>query len=104
MTGQYNVDDELREQIRTLLKNDRNLGGYGFNCDVVEGEVQLQGIVDTLKEKEWAEDLVRQVSGVKGVANAVSISTDGSITDDEIIQEVQEELEGIRTEIFLILV
>jgi hyperosmotically inducible protein len=62
--------------------------------DVVEGEVQLQGIVDTLKEKEWAEDLVRQVSGVKGVANAVSISTDGSITDDEIIQEVQEELEG----------
>ncbi|HHY30639.1 MAG TPA: BON domain-containing protein [Syntrophaceticus sp.] len=94
VTGQYNVDDELREQIRTLLKNDRNLGGYGLNCDVVEGEVQLQGIVDTLKEKEWAEDLVRQVSGVKGVANAVSISTDGSITDDEIIQEVQEELEG----------
>ena len=31
---------------------------------------------------------------VKGVANAISISTDGAITDQDIIQEIQEELEG----------
>jgi len=94
VTRHNNADDELRKQIRSLLNNDRNLSSYGINCDVVEGEVQLQGVVDTLKEKKWAEDLARQVSGVKGVANAVSISTDGSITDKDIIQEVQEELEG----------
>lgn len=91
---QNNSDEELRKQVRSLLKNDRNLGSYGLNGDVVAGEVQLQGIVDTLMEKKWAEDLVRQVPGIKGVANAISISTDGSITDQDIIQEVQEELEG----------
>ena len=50
MTKQ-NSDEELKMQISTLLKNDRNLGSYGLNCDVVNGEVQLQGIVDTLREK-----------------------------------------------------
>ncbi len=94
MAKHSNSDDELKKQISSLLKNDRNLGSYGLNCDVVEGEVQLQGIVDTLKEKKWAEDLIQQVPGVKGVANAISISTDGAITDQDIIQEVQEELEG----------
>lgn len=94
MNEQKISDQELRKQIRNILKNDRNLGSYGINADVVSGEVQLQGIVDTLKEKEWAEDLVRQVHGVKGVANAVAISTDGSITDQDIIQEVEEELLG----------
>ncbi|HHY40566.1 MAG TPA: BON domain-containing protein [Syntrophaceticus sp.] len=89
-----NSDEELKMQISTLLKNDRNLGSYGLNCDVVNGEVQLQGIVDTLREKKWAEDLVQQVPGVKRVANAISVSTDGAITDQDIIQEVQEELEG----------
>lgn len=93
MTRQ-NSDDELKMQISSLLKNDRNLGSYGLNCDVINGEVQLQGIVDTLREKKWAEDLVQQVPGVKGVANAISISTDGPITDQDIIQEIQEELEG----------
>ncbi|MGB4511138.1 MAG: BON domain-containing protein, partial [Thermacetogeniaceae bacterium] len=88
--ARQNSDDELKMQISSLLKNDRNLGSYGLNCDVVNGEVQLQGIVDTLREKKWAEDLVQQVPGVKGVANAISISTDGAITDQDIIQEIQE--------------
>jgi len=89
-----NSDEELKMQISTLLKNDRNLGSYGLNCDVVNGEVQLQGIVDTLREKKWAEDLVQQVPGVINVDNAISVSTDGAITDQDIIQEVEEELKG----------
>ena len=93
MTKQ-NSDEELKMQISTLLKNDRNLGSYGLNCDVVNGEVQLQGIVDTLREKKWAEDLVQQVPGVINVDNAISVSTDGAITDQDIIQEVEEELKG----------
>lgn len=92
--ARQNSDDELKMQISSLLKNDRNLGSYGLNCDVINGEVQLQGIVDTLREKKWAEDLVQQVPGVKGVANSISVSTDGAITDQDMIQEVEEELKG----------
>lgn len=92
MSGKNN-DHELQQHVQFLLKNDKDLRGYGLNVGVVEGEVQLQGIVDTLTEKERAEELLRQVSGIKGVANAISISTDGAIRDKDIAMEVQEELD-----------
>lgn len=87
-----NRADKLLQRVRSLLEEDKDLRGYGLNADVVEGEVQLQGIVDMLMEKERAEAIVQQIPGVKGVANAVSISTDGSITDKDVIMEVNEEL------------
>lgn len=87
------TDDELRQHIRSLLKQDKDLRGYGLNAGVVEGEVQLQGIVETLSEKKRAEELVRQVPGVKGVVNALTISTDGAISGRDVTMEVQEELE-----------
>lgn len=85
-------DVSLREKVRQVLREDKDLRGYGLNADVVAGEVQLQGIVDTLKEKERAERLMRQVPGVKGVASAVAISTDGAIRDEDVTMEVNEEL------------
>ena len=88
-----NRDSELHRHVRSLLEEDKDLRGYGLNADIVEGEVQLQGIVDTLEEKERAEAIVRRIPGVKGVANAVSISTDGSITGKDVAMEVNEELE-----------
>lgn len=85
-------DEELKEHVRSLLQVDKDLRGYGLNADVVQGEVQLQGIVDTLKEKERAEKLASSIPGVKGVANAISISTDGAIRDRDVATEVTEEL------------
>lgn len=87
-----NSDGELRRRIRSLLAQDKDLRGYGLNADVVQGEVQLQGIVDTLKEKERAGKLVCQVPGVKGVSNAISVSTDGAIRNSDVAMEVTEEL------------
>lgn len=88
----HSTDQELRQRVRSLLAKDKDLRGYGINADVVEGEVQLQGIVDSLKEKERAGEIVRQFPGVKGVANAISISTDGAIRDKDVMMEVMEEL------------
>ena len=88
----YNTDQELRQSVRSLLAKDKDLRSYGINADVVEEEVQLQGIVDSLKEKERAEEIVSQFPGVKGVANAISISTDGAISDKDVMMEVTEEL------------
>lgn len=89
-----NSDDKVHQRTRRILRKDKDLRGYDLNTDVVNGEVQLQGVVDTLQEKERAEELVRGVPGVKGVAGAVSISTDGAITDKDVIIEVKEELES----------
>ncbi|QGP92169.1 BON domain protein [Neomoorella glycerini] len=86
-------DASLREKVRQILREDKDLRGYGLNADVVEGEVQLQGIVDTLKEKERAGKLVGRVPGVKSVANAVAISTDGAIRGEDVTMEVNEEMD-----------
>lgn len=91
MSG-HSTDQELKQRVRSLLAKDKDLRGYGINADVVEGEVQLQGIVDSLREKERAGKIVRQFPGVKGVANAISISTDGAISDKDVMMEVTEEL------------
>ncbi len=86
-------DKALREKVQRILREDKDLRGYGLNADVVAGEVQLQGIVDTLQEKERAGKLVGRVPGVKSVANAVSISTDGAIQDEDVTMEAAEELD-----------
>jgi hyperosmotically inducible protein len=48
--------------------------------------------VDVLTEKKRAEELARHVSGIRSVDSAISISTDGPITDRDVEFEVSEEL------------
>lgn len=86
-------DDKLRQRVSAPIKNDKDLRGYALQTDVVEGEVQVQGVVDTLQEKERAEKMAAQTPGVKGVGSGISISTDGAITDKDVLMEVNEELQ-----------
>lgn len=87
-------DDSLKVLLQIALDSDKNLSGYGLRADVVEGEAQLHGIVDTLSEKHHAERIARSIDGIRKVDSAVSISTDGNITDSEVEFEVSEELEA----------
>jgi hyperosmotically inducible protein len=94
------IDNRLREQLLNVINSDPNVGAYELRADVVEREAQLQGIVDTLAEKQRAEELARSIPGIEKVDSAVAVSTDGPITDKEVEFEVSEELEahpGIRT-------
>ena len=85
-------DETLQEKLREALQGDINLRSYGLTADVVEGEAQIQGIVDSLAEKEHAGRLAKSIPGIRGVANAVAISTDGDIRDADVSFEVAEEL------------
>lgn len=58
------------------------------------GEAQLHGIVDTLSEKHHAERVAWSIEGIRKVDSAISISTDGKITDSDVEFEVSEELEA----------
>ncbi|MCL4441951.1 MAG: BON domain-containing protein [Firmicutes bacterium] len=53
---------------------------------------QVTGIVDTLSEKEQVDQIIYGIDGMKGIDNGVSISTDGSIIDEDVVEEVTEEL------------
>ena len=90
MSGQK--DEKLKEALQRELEKDVNLKGYALKGDVVEGEAQLLGIVDTLAEKGHAENIAKSISGIKKVDNSISISTDGDITDGSVDFEVAEEL------------
>lgn len=87
-------DDNLKDLLQTALDSDKNLRGYGLRADVVEGEAQLHGIVDTLSEKHHAERVARSIEGIRKVDSAISISTDGKISDSDVEFEVSEELEA----------
>jgi hyperosmotically inducible protein len=88
----YQKDEELKEILQTKLNHDINLKSYALKGDVVEGEAQLQGIVDSLAEKEHAEQISKNISGIKKVENGIAISTDGEITDRGVEFEVGEEI------------
>lgn len=85
-------DENLQEALQRNLEDDKNLKSYALKGDVVEGEAQLQGIVDTLAEKEHAGRIAKSISGIKKTDNSVAISTDGNITDSDVDFEVAEEL------------
>lgn len=93
MSKKQQDEDYLRKQVKYKLDNDRDLRGYALKADVVGEEVRVEGVVDTLKEKQRVESLLRSIPGVKTVASAISISTDGAIKAHDVTMEAQEELQ-----------
>lgn len=85
-------DASLKDRLQRALDNDQNLRSYGLRADVVDGQAQISGVVDTLAEKEYLERLALSVPGVHAVDAAVAISTDGPVTDADVTKEVREEL------------
>lgn len=63
-----------------------------INIRTSRSDVELAGIVDALSEKKEAEDIASTVPGVKRVINHISVSTDGTLTDNEIEEEVNKKL------------
>lgn len=82
--------NEKRLDIANRLKEEPNLKGYDLQVNIQGERVVLQGVVDTLSEKQLAS----KVAGGAGlhVENAITISTDGTAIDKNIQFEVSEEL------------
>lgn len=87
-----NSDEVTKQKVQALLDSDLETRAYGVKADVIDGEVQLTGIVDTLSEKGKISRIVSGIQGVRGVENGVTISTDGAIDDEDVTFEVIEEL------------
>lgn len=84
--------DTLRRYVQEFLDTCENLNPYGIRADVSDGIVTLTGVVDTLADKEKVTAAVGALPGVREVKNDISISTDGALTDAEILKEVLQEL------------
>lgn len=87
-------DDILRQKVQEILDTNAKIKAYGLKADVVNGEIIINGIVDTLSEKENLRKLISGVEGVRSIENGIAISTDGAINDHEVTSEVLEELKA----------
>ena len=88
----HKQDQELTDKVQSLINSDQDLAGYLVQGRSRGGIIHLQGIVDVLAEKYRAEELLKQIPGVVGVENGITVSTDGDINDQSVEFEVNEEI------------
>ena len=71
--GQYVDDSTITATVKTKLAADQVGTLTRVDVDTSNQVVSLNGIVQTQQEKQRAEELARQVSGVKAVKNNLQI-------------------------------
>ena len=85
-------DRKLQRIIQEMLDEDKDLRSYSLKANVIDGEVEVTGIVDTLSEKNRLREKLQGLDGIKGIELGLAISTDGAIDDESVTAEVTEEL------------
>ena len=75
-TAGQNIDDAtLTAAVQTKLMGDKFSNVARINVNTDRRIVSLNGVVRTIEEKYRAEDLARQVAGVKNVNNDLQIQS-----------------------------
>lgn len=75
-TGQYIDDATITAKVKTELLRAEEVGGWQVNVETFKGRVQLSGFVTSNDEKKKAEQLARNVEGVKSVENDLIVKAD----------------------------
>lgn len=71
--GYQRSDERIREQVCDLLLDAAHVDASGFDVQVSDGEVTLEGTVPDRRMKRDAEDLVERVAGVAQVHNRLRV-------------------------------
>jgi osmotically-inducible protein OsmY len=70
-------DDVLYDMVRRRLANDAEVKGGTIEVEVQKGVVTLKGSVDTTKQRDRAEKLVKNLNGVRKVNNQLAVARSG---------------------------
>lgn len=62
-------DSTITTTVKAQLFDAEELNGFAISVDTFEGVVTLNGAVDTMAQKQQAEQIARSVRGVRGVNN-----------------------------------
>ena len=93
MTGKtagQNIDDAtMTASVQAKLTGDKMSNFSRINVNTDRSVVSLNGVVRTVEEKSAAEDLARQVAGVRNVNNNLQIQ---SLAESD--NQMNEEMEG----------
>ncbi|MCF6158257.1 MAG: BON domain-containing protein [wastewater metagenome] len=81
----------LAEHVHDLLSKDSKISYLNIKVKVQNSRVYLSGMVNSLYEKEYIEDMVLKIAGVTDVANKLTVAP--TLRDDEKLKErVETEL------------
>lgn len=78
-------DTLILENIRTEIASDSRLPIRGISISVLRGAVRLRGVVQTLAQKKWIEEIAYSVDGVRVVDNQIWIDAP-NVSDDDLRQ------------------
>lgn len=79
-TGQFVDDATITSKIKTSFATDKSVSAMQINVDTNNGNVRLSGFVDSDAEKRRAEEIARNVSGVRSVTNALTVQRERANT------------------------
>ena len=68
-TGQQVDDATITAKVKSQLLADPQVSGLQVNVETFKGQVQLSGYVNSSDERSKAEQIARNVAGVRTVAN-----------------------------------
>jgi osmotically-inducible protein OsmY len=92
---QTRSDDSIRSDVLFELKWDPKIGSSSeIAVGVKDGVVTLSGFVRSYWDKDAAEQAVKRVYGVRGVANDIEVKPSSTRTDPEIARDAVHELES----------
>jgi hyperosmotically inducible protein len=84
------IDDSvITTRVKSALLADHDVKSFDIQVETRKGQVQLSGFIDTRERMDKAIAVVRQVEGVKGVDNGMTLkegqTTMGNAVDDSVI-------------------
>lgn len=71
--GQVVDDGVVTAKIKARLVDDPVTKAYQINVETFKGTVQLSGFVDSAEARSRAEELARDMDGVKAVKNSLQV-------------------------------
>lgn len=74
-TGQTVDDASITAKVKSQLLADPDVSGLQVNVQTNKGQVQLSGYVNSPEERSKAEQIAKQVAGVKNVNNDLIVKS-----------------------------
>ncbi|AAK78420.1 osmotically-inducible protein OsmY [Clostridium acetobutylicum] len=85
-------DSSIQSSIKSYIHDSMNDTADDINVSTHDGCVLLSGCVNVLAEKIKAEEISKKVEGVKKVENDITISMDGSSSDKQLTDLLNDNL------------
>ncbi|KOF55845.1 MULTISPECIES: BON domain-containing protein [Clostridium] len=88
-------DDSISTSIKNNIIKEMEDTANDIHVTTRNGCVILTGVANVLYEKLKCEEIAKKVQGVKKIENDIAITTDGTVTDKELTQELNSNLKNV---------